>query len=898
MRLAGIVRLKLRSLFQGKRADQELDEELQYHLERQTEEEIAAGAAPAEARCKALRVIGNVGQRREECRDARGTRWLEDFARDLQYAFQQFLRNKNFFAIAAVTLALGIGATTAIFSTVSAVLLRPFPYRDAERLTSVWCTVPSKGIPKMGCALPDLQEIAARNRSFESLASYYSDDINVTDGTPERVSGVRASAGLFSVLGVTPAIGRTCSRSEETFGRNHVVVLSDALWHERFAGMPGVIGKVVHLNGEPYTVIGVMPPDFEFPNRRTRVWMPMSFAPSDDMATRDNHFIDSIARLRPDVTFKQSKADLAGIARQLEREFSQNAGMGIDASDYVSSIVGDVRPVLFILLGAVGVVLLIACVNIANLLLSRASGRERELSVRAALGASRGRLFRQLLSESLLIGGAGACLGIALSFWLVRLIRTFSPENIPRVHASQIDGFVLLFVSAITAGSVLLFGLAPAISLARAGVSDALKEGGRSQTTSARSGRSRNLLVISEIALSLVLVIGAGLLFETLRTLQRVDPGLKPENVLTMSVTLPWARYSQPAKTERFFSELTTRLEQIPGAISAGASTAMPIAGWGGWGKYFTVEEHPATRLADVPFIQYTQVTPHFAKALGIRLIQGRFFSADDVAGRPLVAVINESARKRFFPGVDPVGKRVYPNPPESTITKRLPSPQYRSPRLTIVGVIADVRRSGLSHPVQPELFVPYLQATAKDNQTPSNKMFLFIKTASEPLGFVDAVRQTVLSLDPEQPVADIATMQQRLEASLAPEQFQAALLEAFAIVALALAAVGIYGVLSYSVRLRMHEIGIRIALGADSGEIVKTVVKHALRLGLAGISIGTILGIGAGRLLASFISGVRADSAIFVSAVLILAAVIAAATFMPAARATRADALALLRNE
>jgi putative ABC transport system permease protein len=901
MRLTSIFRLRLRSLFSRKRVEQELDEELRYHLERQIEEEIAAGRSPEDARYPALQSIKDIEQRKDECRDMRGIRWMEDLTSDLQYGLRQFLKHKSFFAIAGVTLALGIGANTAIFSAVNSVLLRPLPYRHAERLAAVWCMDPSRGIPQMGCALPDLREIAARNHSFEAFANYYGGDVNITGGTPERVPGVYASANLFPLLGVNPALGRAFTKAEEIFGKNHVVVLSNALWRERFGGTASAIGDTVHLNGEEYIVIGVMPADFQFPDRYARLWMPMSFAPKDDMATRDNHFIDAIARLRPGVSFAQARTEVQSIARQLEREFSQNAGLGADASDYLSSVVGDVRPALLILLGAVGVVLLIACVNVANLLLSRASGRQRELSVRAALGASRARLIRQLLSESVLLGGVGACLGVALSVWLVRLIRAFGPDDVPRLQTVQIDATVLAFAAAVALLSVVLFGLAPAMGLARVQVSEALKEGGRSLTAGARTSRARDVLVIAEITLSLVLMISAGLLLRTFRRLQQVDPGFKPENVLTMSVTLPEAKYPEtdPAKTARFYDELTKRLERVPGVRAVGASTAIPIADWGGWGKYFTVEERAAARLADVPGIQYREVTPHFVEALGIPVVEGRFFTQDDTGDRPLVAVINESARKRFFPNEDPIGKRVYPNPPEATIAKMLPSPGYRSPRLTIVGVIGDVKQAGLSQPAQPELFVPHLQGTVKNNQPSAPKMFLFIKADSDPLRFVNAARRIVQSLDPEQPVADVATMEQRLKASLATQRFQLVLFGGFAALALVLAAVGIYGVLSYSVRIRMHEIGIRMALGACGSDVLKMVVKHGLALGLAGVLIGTGVALGVTRLMTSLLFGIRANDAItFLAASLVLMAVVAAASFVPSVRAARTDALTILRTE
>lgn len=893
--------LRLRSLFFFRKVEQELDEELRYHLERQIDEGIASGLRPDEARHAALQSIVGIEQRKEECRDNRGTRWVEDFGKDLQYASRQFSKNKGFFVLAAATLAIGIGANTAIFSAVNSVLLRPFPYRDAERLVSVLCAEPSNGIPQMGCSLPDLQEIAARNHSFEAVAKYYWGDINILGGTPEKVSGVYVSADVFSLLGVKPMLGRTFLPSEEIFGRNRVVILSDALWRERFAGMPSAIGSTIRLNSQLFNVIGVMPRDFQFPASDAKLWMPLSFAPNDNMASRGNHFINAIARLRPGITVRQANTDVHSIARELQHQFSQNAGVEADASEYLSSVVGDVRPALLILLGAVSIVLLIACVNVANLLLSRASARQRELSVRAALGASSGRLIRQLLSESALLGTVGACLGVMLSAGIVRLILTFGPADIPRLRNVPIDATVFVFAAAVTLLSVLIFSLIPATNLARIQVGEALKDGGRSLSDSARTMRSRDVLVIIEITLSLVLLISAGLLLESFRQLRRVDPGFNPKNVLTMSVTLPASKYpeTQPAQIARFYDELTKRIERLPGVKAAGASTALPIADQGGWGKYFTIEKRPASRLADVPVIQYRQVTPHFAKALEIPILAGRFFTDDDVAGRPLVAVINESARKRFFPKENPIGQRVFPGPPEATVAKLLPSPDYRFPRLTIVGVIRDVRQSGLSQPPEPELFVSNMQGTVKDNETPANKMFLFIKAGSDPLRLVNAIREIVQSLDPEQPVADVATMQERLRTSLQKQRFELLLFGGFALMALALAAVGIYGVLSYAVRLRMHEIGIRMALGANGTAILKMTVMHGLWLAMAGVLLGAILALGVTRLLSSLLFNIQAtDIATFLEASLVLMILAAGASFVPSLRAARTDALTVLRAE
>ena len=894
--------LRMKALVFHRRTERELDEELEAHLDLQIEHGVRHGLSREEARRAALTAFGNAARVAEECRDQRGTRWLEDFTKDLQYAFRQFLKQKSFFAVAAVTLALGIGANTAIFSAVNGVLLRPLAYHDPDRLASIWCALPSRGVPRMGFALPDLRAVAGRNHSFVSVAGYYFGDINITGGTPERVLGLYASAGLFPLVGVNASLGRTFSQSEELFGSHHVVVLSHGLWMRRFGARPGAIGETIRLNSELFNIIGVMPPDFRFANSDVQLWTPMSFAAKDDMATRDNHFINAVARLKPGMSIAQSRTDLQAIARDLQHEFNENTGLDMNLSDYLTSVVGDVRPALWILLAAVGVVLLIACVNVANLLLSRASSRLRELSIRTALGAGHGRLVRQLLTEAALLSGVAACLGITLAVWLVVLIRKFGPAEIPRLRTIQIDIHVMLFTAALTMVSVVLFGVAPALDLARVQVSEALKEGGRSLTAGARTGRFRDILVIAEITLSLVLVIGAGLLVRTLQHLQHVDPGFHPDHVLTMSVSLPAAKYpeSEPAKAARFYDQLMPLLEQIPGVKAAAGNTALPIADWGGWGKYFTVENHPASRLADVPMIQYREVTPHYLRALGIPLIQGRFFSDEDTGARPLVAVINESARRRFFPNENPIGKLVHPGPPESTIQKNLlPSPDFRIPRLTIVGVIGDVRHAGLWNPPQPELFVAHLQGTVKDNESSSTHMYLVIRTDSDPLRFVRAARAAVQSLDPDQPVGDIASMDQRLDDSLSGERFRLFLFSAFALLALFLAAVGVYSVMSYSVRLRMHEIGIRMALGAGVPDVLTIILRHALKLAMIGVLAGVALGLGATRLMSTLLFGVTPnDGLTFLGASLISILVIAAASLVPSLRAARTDPLRVLRAE
>jgi putative ABC transport system permease protein len=890
--------LRLRSLVFHGRAMRELDEELRAHLEMQTLREMRNGLSREEAERAARRTFGNTTLVAEACREQRGIRWLEDFLQDVTYGARQLWKEKGFTAIAVFTLALGIGANCAIFSTVEGVLLRPFPYQEQDRLVTIFSAIPSKGIPQMGSAIPDLRDLTRRSHSFTSVAAYFYGDANLSDGSPEHVKDVHADAKLFPLLGVQAALGRTFTDSENAFGNHRVALLSDAFWKRRFGGRPGVLHQTLHINGELFGIIGVMAPDFQFPDEGVDLWVPLAFAAGDIMATRDNHYVNAIGRLKPNVTLPQARGEAQTIGRALEHEFNENTSIGMDANDYLTSVVGDVRRPLLVLLAAAGVVLLIACLNVANLLFARASGRRRELAVRAALGAGRWRLVRQLLSESLLLGMAGAALGVALSFLLIRLIRLFGPSGIPRLQTIGIDAYVLLFALGVAIASVLLFGLMPALNLAHAHEAEALKEGGRSQSSGAGAKRFRNVLVISEIALSLVLVVGAGLLIRTYEHLNSVESGFQANNVLTFRVSLPDAGYDSSAKIVHFYDELMRRLEQLQGVKAAGATTAIPIGG-DDWGKSFTIDEHPAARLADVPLIHYRQVTAHYIRAMGIPLRQGRLFTEGDVEGQPMVALINEAARQRFFPHESPLGKRVYPGAPESVVANFLPSPDFRIPRLTIIGVIGDVRHAGLEQPPTPEMYVPDLQGTVKDNQGPLPGMVVVLKTNSDPANFVHEARGVLHSLDPDLPMADIASMDERVRKSLASKSFQLFLFGGFAFIALALAAVGVYGVMSYSVRLRTPELGVRIALGAQRSAVLSLVARHGLVLGLAGILVGTALAFGLTRLMRSLLFGVEAtDLLTFLGAVLVLLAAVALACVVPSLRATRIDPLAVLRAD
>jgi len=888
--------LRIRALVLPNRVERELDEELEAHLEIEVARGIERGLSAEEARRAARLAFGNAALIAEDCREQRGVRWLEDLGKDLTYGVRQLLKQKGFAAVAALTLALGVGASTAIFSAVEGVLLRPLPYSNPDRLVALWPSLPSKGLAQMPFTIPDLRELASRSRSFESVAGYYSEDVNLADGLPERVIAVAADANLFPMLGVGAALGRTFTAGENSFGNHYVVVIGDALWKRRFNARADVIGRSLQINGELCEIVGVMAPSFQFPSPAVDLWRPLSFAPNDNMATRNNSFTSAIARLKPHVSLGQARNDVRRVGRELDREFYYRAGVGMEASSYLDSVVGGVRQPLLLLLGAVGLVLVIACVNVANLLLARASGRRGELALRSALGASRGRLARQLLSESMLLAAMGACLGVALSLWLVRLIRVLGPQSIPRLAGIGVNLHVLAFTASVTLASVLLFGLTPAFGSARVRIGETLKDGGRSQSPNARATRFREVLVIAEIAFSMLLVAGAGQVFRTFERVRHIDPGFRAENVLTFSVPLPDG--SDSRKAVRFYEDLTQRLELLPGVKAAGASSAMPIADLGVWGKFLTDEEHPPSGLAEAPPIQYRQVTPHYRRALGIPLLAGRFFTDSDAAEQPLVAAINETARRRLFPNSDPIGKRVFTGPPEYMIAKLLP-PGYRFPRLTIVGVIGDIRHTGLAREPQPEIYVPHAQGVNRGMESSSRKMFFVLTTTSDPKRFVAAARAAVQSLSADQPIADVASMDQRLDTSLARERFHLFLFGAFAAVALLLAAVGVFGVMAYSVRLRAPEIGIRVALGASVADVLGLVVIHGLKIGLAGIVIGVALALAAMRLMTSLLFGTQGYEVVtFVGASLALVAAVAVACLVPTLRAARINPLTVLRAE
>ncbi len=740
---------RLRALFRRNAVEDELDAELRFHFERQVEKYVASGLDRAEAVRQARLKFGGLEQLKDECREARGLSLL----RGLRH-------NLGFTTVAALAIALGMGVNTGLFSVVHAVLLRPLPYPGSERLVSIWSSFVANGVPQCGSSLPDYHALRRENHTFVDMGAYHWMVFSLTESDgPEQIEGRRFTAGLWSILRVQPLLGALFTSSAEEWGRHRVAVLSEHLWRRRFGGDRAVIGRTIKLNQESYTVIGVMPASFQFPSAGAEIWTPISYPPGDDMATRSNHFLDILGRLKPGLTLSQAKADLSVIARQLSRQVPESAGLGVLLTGLQDSIVRDIRPALMLLLGAVGFVLLIACANVASLLLARATVRQKELTVRVALGASRPRLVRQLLTESLLLAGLGAFLGMGLAYAFVALLPVLAPAGLPRIQEVSLDPVVLSFTTALAILVGLAFGLWPAWQSTSIDVNENLKGSARSTTAGRTRGRVRKTLVVAEVSLSLVLLVGSGLLILSLVRLGQVDPGFHPDHLLTMQVSLPDARYHQPDRIAAFVNQAVTGLAALPGVSAAGATTALPLGG-GEWGKFFSIEGRavPAS-LSQVPNVNYREITPAYFSAMGATLRRGRLFTAGDGPRQPRVAIINEAVARRFWPNDDPLGQHICVCPPESLLRQLMPKGFTGIPWLTVVGVVRDLRQDGLDQPANPEVFVPFTQAG--DETSPS--FYLVARTATDPLRYAQAVREVIRALDRDQPVADMQSMENRL---------------------------------------------------------------------------------------------------------------------------------------
>ena len=811
---------------------------------------------------------------------------METLLQDVRYGLRMLRKSPGFTAVALVVLTIGIGANVAIFSVVNTVLLRPLPYHDPARLVMLWESLPGVGYGQVGTSSGEYLDYRDRNRVFSSIAGYKNDTGNLTgSGQPERIHITEATANLFSVLGVHPIMGRTYTAEEDRPGAGKVAVLSYGLWKRRYGADRTVLGHTVDLDGQPYTVIGVMPASFQFPfstlpySERAELWVPVAFT-QDEITDRVREFgTFTVARLKPGISLQQAQEDVTRVAAGFQKQYPQiyNGDIYVKptASPLAGDIVGKVRPMLLVLLGAVGFVLLIACANLANLLLARATARSREMAVRAALGASQMRLLRQFLTESVLLAAGGGAMGLFAAFWLVRLLVAFGPEQVPRLHDVAINPAVLAFAVVISVLTGILFGIAPAWRASRGELQSALKEASARAGAGREKLRLRNGLVVLETACSLLLLVAAGLLVNSFIRVLRVPPGFNPSGVLIARTQFDAARYPKAELCGVAEKEIIARLRRLPGVESAGFVTNLPLADPRGIG--FRIEGGPANEFHNA---DNALVSEDYFQAMGIPLLRGRGFRQQDTASTPLVAVVNQALARTYFSGTDSIGKRLLWGD--------------RTP-FTIVGIVGDVKFSALDADVAPMIYMSNFQVASGV----SRHAVFVVRTAGDPASLASAASRTIWSVDKDLPVFGVTTMNEVLAASVAQRRFSMSLLGGFAVLALLMAAIGLYGVLSYSVSQRMHEMGLRMALGANARDLMRLVVGQGIRVAMAGVAAGLLASFAATRLLSGMLFGVSPlDPFTFVTVAVVLVAAALLASFVPARRATRVDPMVALRYE
>jgi putative ABC transport system permease protein len=803
---------------------------------------------------------------------------MRSMLQDLRYGLRRLSKSPGFTLVAAGALALGIGANTAIFSVVNAVLLRPLPYPEPEQLVQIWESRPRMNMARVESSPNEFLAWADESQSFSQLAAVDFASFNLTGrGEPERVSAALVTASYFPLLGAAPAHGRAFLPEEDQPGKDNVAVLGHDLWQNRFGGDPAVVNQTVSLDGVACTVVGVMPRGFRLPND-ARLARPVAFN-AEDRTRPGSHFLQVFGRLKDGVTRERAEAEMAGIAARLEQTFaSTNVGHQIVLVPLHEQLVGDVRPALLVLLGAVGLVLLIACANLANLLLARAEARRKEVAVRAALGASRWRIVRQLLAESVLLAALGGGAGLLLAAWGVDILVGLDPAGVRRVGEVGLDAGVLAFTVALSLATGLLFGLAPALQASKTDFVETLKEGGRSTGGGPGRSRLRGALVVSEVALTLVLLVGAGLLVKSFARLLEVDPGLDPRGVLTLDLSLPPAKYAERHQIAAFYQQLLAEVAALPGVETAGAVSVLPLAGDDN-SNFVQIEGRPPLPPGQALRAGRRNVSTDYFNALRIPLKAGRGIAPSDAADAPPVAVINEAMARSFFAGEDPLGKR-------------LRTGGDKSPWVTVVGVVGDVRHRGLEVDTRPEMFFPHAQS-------PSRQMTLAVRTAGDPVSLVGPVRERVRAVDQDQPVGNVKTMETWVAESVASRRFSVLLLGVFALVAAALAAVGIYGVVSYGVAQRTHELGLRIALGARPRDVLRLVIRQGMRMTLIGAALGLAAALALTRVMSGLLYGVTAtDPVVYAGVALLLVGVALLACYVPARRATKVDPMEALRHE
>ncbi|HEV2299050.1 MAG TPA: ABC transporter permease [Candidatus Acidoferrales bacterium] len=812
---------------------------------------------------------------------------METLWHDVRFGLRMLAKAPGFTAIAILTLALGIGANTAIFSVVNGVLLKPLPYPAPEQLVTVWGRFTGIGLPndRNWVSAPEFRDLQELNKSFSDAAVMTDDSFNITGGgAPERVVGADVSPSLFSMLAIRPVYGRVFLPEEAQPGHDQEILIGYGLWKSRFGSDPAAVGRTLTINGKPMTVVGVLPSGFDYP-LNAEMWKPLAFAPADlTPDNRGNHGYQVLARIKSNLTLAQARADMQAVTKEIieqNRSYPyQKFNYELELVPLLEQTVGDIKAALWILTAAVGFVLLIACVNVASLLLARASAREREMAIRSAMGAGRKRIVRQLLTESVLLAICGGLAGLLLTPVVLGQIIRLGAEALPRASDVKLDGWALFFTMVVTLGTGILFGLAPALNASRRTPFEDLKEGGRSGTPNTASSRLRRILVIAETAFSVVLLVGAGLLIHSFLRVLAVDPGFHADNVLTMRVSLPQERYSKPEQIRAFYREVIRRIDALPGVQAAGAANVLPLTDQGGSGTTSVdTQEVPLDRRT--PETDWRPITPGYFEAMQIPLLSGRYFTDSDTATGAPVAIVDDSFVRAYWPDENPIGKRVH-----------LGGTGSKSPWLTIVGVVGHVHYHALEAPSRAELYWP-------EDQRPYNTMSLAIRTAQDPLALMQAVKEQVQAVDPDQPIYQVRTISQ-LKSEWVSRRFLTLLLVGlFAAFALILAAIGIFGVMAHSVTRRTHEIGIRLALGANPQNVMRMILGQGAALTGIGLAIGLIASFALTRLMSAILYGVSVTDPVTFAAVGVLLMLVAlAACYVPARRAMRVDPMVALRYE
>ena len=889
---------RLRSLLRRQRVESELDDEMLYHFERQVEKNAREGMTHEEAVRRARLAFGGIGQVKEECRDARGVGFVETLLQDVRYAWRMLRQKPAFTMVAVLTLALGVGANTAIFSIVNAVLLRSLPFRDPDRLVRIFFSTPGTGMRGVLYSVPELEDLRNRAGVFEFVTGTERGSIDLTGvPQPERLEMVTSSANYFNMLGATPQIGRLFGPQDDLPGYAPSVVISDNLWRRDFSANPNVLGRTIHLDNDPYTIVGVLRPEFRNPGRAAahdvEVWLASGFrAASDPKPARGaRSFPGVLGRLKRGITLRQAQARLTAMAIEIRRDYPGDyppqSQWTVEIVPMQEDMVGKVRPMLLVLQAAVGLIVLIVALNIANLLLARASGRQQEMAMRSALGASRGRIARQMLTESLLLSMIGGAAGIVLAEGAWGLLLRAIPPNIPRLSEVSLNWTVLAFSLGISLLTGLLFGLAPAIHAARSDLATAARDGARGTGYSVKSGRLRDALIVAELAMAVVLTIGAGLLLRTFQSLLNENPGFNAEHLVTAAVNLPFPNdpkndpYQKLGTQITFYRELGRRLNAIPGVERAAFVSFLPASAVG---IHFTMGiEDRASTSRDSLRAREIMVNPDYFKVMQAPMARGRFFTEADEDGKPRVAMIDEATARRYWPDRDALGRRI-----------RLGTGKW----MTIVGIVRDMKQEALDVTGMPNVYVPMYQEFDPSEGYVFRDFCIVLRTPLAASALEPEIRHEVQSLDPKLPVYDIASMNDLLDRSLGARRFAARLVGGFAVLSLLLASIGIYGVLAYMVGQRSREVGLRMALGATRAEILTLILRRGTLLALAGVGAGVLLAAFSASMMSSVLYGVRPhDPVVFAAAPLLLLAVAVLAGYLPARRATEVDPVVALRE-